>query len=146
MLIKQIISAAAITLFAGTSYAWNLVYSHDASGNQTGGSIQTLRTALNNGSNVKVLVVVPNVHPWTVPCSHVSIKHDASQAVVCLSGVGLGIDIRMGAQFAAVVNPPNSVHYAINTQGQYVETNISHVNGSVLNRTVVNHQMQWYVD
>lgn len=146
MPIKQIISAVAITLFAGTSYAWNLVYSHDANGNPTGGSLQTLRTALSNGSNIKVHVNYQNTQIWAFNCTHFAIKQDATQAIVCLSGTGLGIDTRVGATFATVVNPPNSVHYATNTLGQYVETNVGLNGGAVLNRVSSNYSMQWFVD
>ena len=146
MLIKQILSAAAITFFAGASYAWNLVYSHDASGNPTGGSLQTLRTAVSNGSSVKVAVNHKNTLTWAFNCTHVSIRPDASQGIVCLSETGLGIDILPGPTFANVVTPPNSVHYAVNTLGQFVETNIAHNGGSVLNRQSTNQPMQWFVD
>src|SRR3989442_965368 len=135
MPIKQIISAATIIFFAGTSYAWNLVYAHDASGNATAGSLQTLRTAVSNGSSVKVAVNYKNTHTWAFNCTHVSLRQEASQGVVCLSGTGLGIDITPGPTFAAVVTPPNSVHYAVNTLGQFVETNINH-NGGKLSKGV----------
>lgn len=146
MQFKHIISAAAITLITGTSHAWNLVYSHDASGTPTAGSLQTLRTALNNGSSLKVQIISPNVQTWTLYCTQHGVKADASQAVVCLSNTNLGMDVRVGSNFGVVGLPPSSTSYAVNTTGQFVETNINHSNGAVVNRAVSNVSMQWFVD
>lgn len=146
MNIKKSLILAALTISAGTSHAWNLVYAHDASGNPTGGSLQTLRTALNNGSNLRVLVIVPNVHTWSLNCHQFSIKHDASQAVVCQNDQGLAGNINLGAHFGAPPNPTSSAHFILNTLGQYSATSISRANGSVIQSSVSNHQMQWYVD
>lgn len=146
MQFKHIVSAAAITLITGTSHAWNLVYSHDASGAPTAGSLQTLRTALNNGSSLKVQLISPNVQTWTLYCTQHGVKADASQAVVCLSNTNLGMDVRVGSNFGVVGLPPSSTSYAVNTTGQFVETNINHSNGAVVNRAVSNVSMQWFVD
>lgn len=146
MQFKHIVSAAAITLITGTSHAWNLVYSHDASGAPTAGSLQTLRTALNNGSSLKVQLISPNVQTWTLYCTQHGVKADASQAVVCLSNTNLGMDVRVGSNFGVVGLPPSSTSYAVNTTGQFVETNINHSNGAVVNRAVSNISMQWFVD
>ncbi|MCG3784629.1 hypothetical protein [Delftia acidovorans] len=146
MLIKKALAVVALTLSAGASHAWTLVYANDAAGNASAGSLQSLRTAVNNGANVKVLVTQPNVHTWGVKCTHTSVKMDATQAVVCLSDVGLIVDIGMGSQFAAVANPPQSMHFIINTSGQYAQANVNIGTGALVARSTLNYPMQWFVD
>jgi len=149
MVIKKFIFATAIMVSAGASYAWNLVYAHDANGTPTAGSLQTLRGALKNGSSVKVHIVDSSAawnHSWSINCTQVSIKTDATQAVVCIGEMGLGIDLRVGSTFGAVSGQPISVHYAANTLGQYAESHVVRSNGSLQSRNLNNATMQWFVN
>lgn len=146
MFFKQTLAVAALAISASTSHAWTLVYANDAAGNVTAGSLQSLRTALNNGASLKVLVTNPVVHVWQVPCSHVSMRLDSTQAVVCLSSTQLRVDGSIGAQFGNPSNPPSSANYSINTLGQYVQVNFQVGSNSIINKTSDNFPMQWYVE
>lgn len=146
MFLKETLAIAALTLATSASHAWTLVYANDASGNVTAGSLQTLRTALNNGSDLKVVVTAPNVNMWSVKCAFTSVTLDATQGVVCLSDAGLGVDISMGSNFAGTSNPPRSVHFAINTRGQYAQAEVNKGTGALASKTINNYAMQWFVD
>lgn len=146
MVFKKSLAAAVLTLATGVTHAWTLVYANDVGGNVTAGSLQTLRTALNSGSNLKVLVTVPNVNVWAVKCAFTSVTLDATQGVVCLSDAGLGVDISMGSNFAGTSNPPRSVHFALNTRGQYAQAEVNIGTGALASKTINNYAMQWFVD
>lgn len=146
MHLGKALAVAAVTLSAAASHAWTLVYANDASGNTTAGSLQSLRTAVNNGASVKVVVTAPGTHNWSVLCNQVAVKFDASQGVICVSGMQLLIDNSMGANFAAVANPPQSADFTINTQGQYSQSNVRISDGVLVSKTLVYHPMQWFVD
>ncbi|BDE72036.1 hypothetical protein HQS1_31600 [Delftia lacustris] len=145
MFIKQTIAIAALALSAGTSHAWSLVYANDASGATTAGSLQALRAAANGGSSVKVLVLTAG-HTWQVPCAHVSVRNDSTQAVICTKGSEFHIDVTPGAQFGQVPNPTKFAFFAANTLGQYAQVDMQVSNGSVVSRNTINAQMQWYVE
>ncbi|WP_267108372.1 hypothetical protein [Xanthomonas sacchari] len=146
MILKNVFAAVALGILSFNAQASTLVYATDANGSVVSGSLQTLRTALNSGANVKVLVTAPNDHVWAVPCTNTSVKLDASQAVVCVSNQGLGMNISMGSQFGGVSNPPQSVHFLLNTSGQYVQANIDMGSGTLVSRSAYVFAMQWYVD
>ncbi|MFC6842155.1 hypothetical protein [Xanthomonas theicola] len=146
MTLRKALLFTALMLSAGTSQAWTMVYATDANGNVSEGSLQSLRVAVNNGASVKVLVTGANIHVWGVPCTYTSVKLDASQAVVCVSNQGLGMEIAMGSNFGAVSNLAQSVHYVINTSGQYAQANLNIGTGQLVSRSVLIHAMQWYVE
>ncbi len=146
MKLRNILMTSVTLLFATQSFAWNLVYSHDANGTGTFGSLQALRTAVNNGASVKVLVVPPSVHTWQVSCSEVSVRTDTSQSVACIANSMLSFDLTAGAQFGAVPSPNYSQHFAMNTLGQYAQANVQNGSGTLLSRSTQNFAMQWYVD
>lgn len=145
MLFKQTLALTAFFLSAGASHAWTLVYANDAAGNVTAGSLQSLRTAVINGSSVRVVSDVPGKHAWSVPCAQLAVKYDASQAVVCSGGSGLASDNSMGAQFSNVYSPPQIVHIMLNSQGQYSQALVRISDGVVASKTLVYHPMQWFV-
>lgn len=148
MLFRKVLAFTALALAAGTSQAWTLVYATDANGNISGGSLQSLRTAVDNGASVKVLVTAPNgntQHTWGVFCTNTSMKLDTSQAVVCASHDDLAMNIALGDQFGTVGNPPFSAHFLINTSGQYVEANSKLANGETTLYKYI-FPMRWYVD
>jgi hypothetical protein len=146
MTLKKTLALAALTLAAGTSHAWNLIYSNDANGATTAGSLQALRTAAINGASIKVVVFDAGAQHWHIPCAQVSVKYDSSQSIVCLGNVDLLIDNTAGAQFGAVLSPPRSANFAANTLGQYAQADIQKSNGAILSRTTRNYPMSWYVD
>lgn len=125
--------------------AWTLVYTNDPSGAATSGSIQTLRNAINNGSTVKVLIHRPTAHNWLVNCTNISVRNDASQAVVCVGNWPLESQLAIGAQFGAITTPAQAAHFVINTLGQYSQTNVRLGDGGIAWSTIVNHQMSWFV-
>ncbi|UKE79343.1 hypothetical protein [Xanthomonas graminis] len=145
MVLRKLFIFAALFVAAGNLRAATLVYATGASGNVSAGSLQTLREALNNGASVKVLVTAPNDHVWAVPCTNTSVKL-TSQAVVCVSNMGLGINIAMGAQFGSVSSPPQTVHFIINTSGQYVQNTVDIGTGQAYSHATFVYAMQWYVD
>lgn len=146
MLIKKSVCISAIVFLASNSYAWNLIYSNDANGATTAGSLQALRTAAINGASIKVVAFDAGVQHWNAPCAQVSVKYDTPQSIVCLGNVDLLIDNTSGAQFGVVLNPPRSANFAANTLGQYAQAEIQKSNGAVLSRTTRNYAMSWYVD
>lgn len=146
MLIKKSLAILALTLSAGASHAWTLVYANDAAGNVTAGSLQSLRTAAINGSSVRVVSDVPGKHAWSVTCTQVAVKYDASQGVVCFGASGLAADNSMGAQFSNVYSPPQIVHIMLNSQGQYSQAMIRTGDGALASKTLVYHPMQWFVE
>ncbi|MDH0850866.1 MULTISPECIES: hypothetical protein [Delftia] len=146
MQFKHIISAAAIALIAGTSHAWNLVYSHDGNGNATLGSLQALRTAVINGASVKIVTHESGVHFWSAPCAQVSVRDDATQAVVCLGHVDFLVNLNQGPQFGVPLQPPHAANFAANTIGQYNQTDIQSGNGAILSQKVFRGAINWYVN
>lgn len=146
MSFEKIIVAAAITMCAGTSHAWNIVYAHDGNGNATIGSLQALRAAAKNGASVKVVVENPGIQYWNAPCAQVSVRDDATQAVVCLGNVDLLVDLNQGPQFGVVLAPPKSANFAANTNGQYGQTDVQINNGAILSQTTRRYTMNWYVE
>ncbi|MCB4787025.1 hypothetical protein LGR64_12120 [Delftia sp. Lp-1] len=146
MLIKRSLCISAIAFLASNSYAWNLIYSNDANGATTAGSLQALRTAAINGASIKVVVFDAGAQHWHAPCAQVSVKYDSTQSIVCLGNVDLLIDNTAGAQFGAVLSPPRSANFAANTLGQYAQADIQKSNGAILSRTTRSYPMSWYVD
>jgi len=144
MIIKHAIAIAALALATGGANAWTLVYANDAAGNVTAGSLQSLRTAVLNGSSVRVVSDVPGKHAWSVPCFQMAVKYDA-QGVVCFGGSPLASDNSMGAQFSNVYSPPQIVHIMLNTQGQYSQALVRISDGVLASKTLVYHPMQWFV-
>jgi hypothetical protein len=144
MMIKQIISAATITLFAGTSYAWNFIYSHDQNGAVTGGSLQALRSAISHGSSVKVGIMLPE-HEWQLPCSIVSLDNSPT-LVTCVSSKDLATNITPGSALGTILPPAQSLHYTFNVLGQYTQVNIAKSNGSVVLTSQWRYPMRWYVN
>lgn len=144
MLIKQIISAVAITLFAGTSYAWTLVYAHDSNGTATAGSLQTLRNAASNGSSIKAVVSFPGEHDWQLLCDQVSVRMGSSQDVLCSNTLDLWTQATAGAQFGIPFSPPQSASFALNTQGQYTHISVRKDNGTVILTNQLRQAMRWY--
>lgn len=146
MMIKKVLAVATLTLSAGASNAWTLVYAHDASGAATSGSIQTLRNAINNGASVKVIIQRPTVHNWSVNCTNVSVRNDASQAVVCIGMWPLIVNTYIGAQFSNIITPAQTAHFTINTLGQYAQADVKIGDGSILNNSMNTYPMLWFVD
>lgn len=146
MQLKHIISAAAITFAAGTSHAWNLIYAHDVNGNATMGSLQALRTAAKNGASVKIVTYEAGVHFWNAPCAQVSVRDDATQAVVCLGHVDFLVNLNQGPQFGVPLQPPHAANFAANTTGQYAQVDIQTGTGTVLSQKVFRGPISWYVD
>lgn len=146
MMIKQSLAVAALTLSAGASHAWTLVYANDAAGNATAGSLQSLRTAVTNGASVKVVSDDVGKHAWSVQCAVAAVKYDTSQAVVCANNPVLAADNVIGAQFSNVLSPPQSVSTMINTRGQFSQAMVRLSDGALIGKTLVNAPMQWFVD
>lgn len=145
MTLRNFLTCAALTLVAGASQAWTLAYSHDATGAATSGSLETLRNAANNGASVKVLVSFPGVHTFQVPCANVSVRDDASLAVVC-SNTTLRTDGTPGVAFGMPVSPPQSAHFVINTLGQYSHSTVRIGDGGLTSYTKFNQPMRWYIE
>lgn len=146
MILKKALALAILTLSAGASHAWTLVYTNDPSGAATSGSIQTLRNAINSGAAVKVLIHRPTAHNWLVNCTNISVRNDTSQAVVCVGNWPLESQLGIGAQFGAATTPAQAAHFVINTLGQYSQTNVRLGDGGIVSSTIVNHQMSWFVE
>jgi hypothetical protein len=135
-----------MTLSAGASHAWTLVYSHDANGTATAGSLQTLRNAALNGSSVAIVTSTPGVHDWQVTCTHVSIRHDnGGQDVICVNHLDLWTDATPGATFGTPYQPPQSAQFTANTRGQYTHISIRKDNGSVILTNQMRLPIRWYV-
>ncbi|MDY4340174.1 MULTISPECIES: hypothetical protein [Xanthomonas] len=138
-----------LALAAGSSQAWTMVYATDANGNVSAGSLQTLRTAVDNGADVKVLVTAPTQNPyhtWGVLCTNTSMKLDSSQAVVCVGHDDYAMNIAMGSQFGEPSNPPFSAHFLINTSGEYAEADMRLGSGDVVAKSKYVYAMRWYVN
>ena len=147
MKISKIISAASLILLASNSYAWTLVYAHDANGNPTAGSLQTLRNAASNGSSIKVVSSPPGAHDWQVPCTAVSVRHDRdAQDVLCTGSLSLWMLDASGPQFGLSYTPPQSVSYIMNTKGQYTHISVRLSNNEILNTYQWRFPMRWYAD
>ncbi|UYK90701.1 MULTISPECIES: hypothetical protein [Xanthomonas] len=149
MIIGKIAAIATLALAAGSAQAWTLVYATDSNGNISSGSLQTLRTAVDSGASVRVLITAPNNNPehvWGLLCTNTSLRLDSSQAVVCSSDQDLSMNVAMGSQFGAVSNPAYSAHFLLNTSGQFVQANIRVSNGELLSNTKYTYAMRWYVE
>ncbi|WP_280188170.1 hypothetical protein [Delftia sp. PS-11] len=147
MKISKIISAASLILLASNSYAWTLVYAHDANGNPTAGSLQTLRNAASNGSSIKVVSSPPGVHDFQLLCANVSVRHDNdAQDVLCGSSLDLWTLANPGSQFGTAYSPPQSVAITMNTRGQYTHISIRLSNHEILNTYQWRFPMRWYAD
>ncbi|WP_126961946.1 hypothetical protein [Xanthomonas arboricola] len=145
-MITKIALFTVLVLVAGNSKAWTLVYETDANGNVVSGSLRSLRTAVDAGASVKVLVPAPNIHVWTVQCTHTSLRLDASQAVVCMGETDLVVDVTVGSQFAVVSSPLQSHHYLLNTLGQYALAAVNIKTGDLISNTSTIRPMRWYVE
>lgn len=144
MQFKHIISAAAITLIAGTSHAWTLAYAHDANGNATAGSLQGLRNAASNGASVKIVAILPG-HDFQLPCAPVSIHTGSTQEVVCIASMDLRNYGETGPQFGLIIGPPQNSHFKANTAGQYTQSNINLATGAAVFTVQERYAMRWYV-
>ncbi|WP_155393082.1 hypothetical protein [Xanthomonas albilineans] len=147
MIKSKVLVFMALAFVAGSSQAWTLVYATDANGNVSAGSLQLLRTAVDNGSDVKVLVTAQTTpHTWGVICTNTSMKLDSSQALVCVSHDDYAMNISMGSQFGEPSNPPFSAHFLINTSGQYAEADMRLGTGEVISKNKYIYPMRWYVN
>ena len=147
MKILKIISAASLILLASNSYAWTLVYAHDANGNPTAGSLQTLRNAASNGSSIKVVSSPPGVHDMQIPCTTISVRHDNdAQDVLCTGGLDVWTLADSGPQFGISYTPPQSVVFTMNTKGQYTHISVRLSNREILNTYQWRFPMRWYAD
>ena len=147
MKISKTISAASLILLASNSYAWTLVYAHDANGNPTAGSLQTLRNAASNGSSIKVVSSPPGVHDFQIPCTTISVRHDNdAQDVLCGGNLDLSTVATSGPQFGVANTPPQSAVFTMNTKGQYTHVAIRLSNHEILNTYQWRFPMRWYAD
>lgn len=144
MSIKFFISAIALTIFTTSSHAWTLIYSHDANGTPTMGSLEALRNAASNGSSIKVVVISSGSHDWQLSCSQVSVKTDGTQEVVCFHKMDLWTQSKTGPQFGSLSSPPQFLNFTINTLGQYSQTSIQISNGAVLYTNTLRFPIRWY--
>ncbi|UYC10268.1 hypothetical protein [Xanthomonas sp. CFBP 8445] len=149
MIKRKALVFMALALAAGSSQAWTLVYATDANGNVSAGSLQSLRTAVDNGADLKVLVTAPNQntqHTWGVLCTNTSMKLDSSQALVCVGHDDYAINIGMGSQFGEPSNPPFSAHFLINTSGEYAEAYMRLGSGELISKSKYVYAMRWFVN
>lgn len=146
MNIRKSLILTALTISAGTSHAWTLAYANDANGNVTAGSLQTLRTALDQGASLKVLIDSPGVHIWHMRCTHISQRTDAGQVVSCYSHMAMRINGTPGAAFGTILDASNSSTLFANTLGQYAQVRIHVGTNAVVDKSVNNYSMRWYVE
>lgn len=146
MSLRKALAIAALTLTAGTSHAWTLVYSNDAAGNATSGSLQTLRSAVSNGSSIKVVLNSGGTLEWAILCSPVAILNGTAQDVLCFGTQEVDTVNDASAQFGTPILPARSIHFRLNSRGTYIQTNVRLDNGGIMGSYPMKFSMRWYAE
>lgn len=140
---RQSIAISLLALTTGGAHAWTLVYATDASGNISFGTLQAIRNAASIGSSIKIIQTA-NGHEFQINCNQVSMHTGTTQEVVCISTADLYTRGDTNAQFGTAIAPPQSLHYRINTRGQYTHTTLLHGSGTIQSVVQAVYPIRWY--